>query len=158
MSQIRHRSRVLPVVVAGAIVILLAGSLAARYMASERTVGASNPAPDASVAAPVSIDIQDLEVPPWGSMKESRDWAVTFQTDLDLLAPLGDGPGNAAEDLGRVFEKFGRGKEAAERGVPGTGLGLYLSRRIIEEHGGVLGVESIPGQGSTFRFSLKVAP
>jgi hypothetical protein len=87
----------LPVVVAAAVVILLAGSLAARYMASERTPGGTRHAPAASVAAPTSIDIHDLEVPPWGSMKESRDWAVTFQTDLDLLAPLGDGSGNAAE-------------------------------------------------------------
>ena len=67
------------------------------------------------------------------------------------------GPGIAREDLGRIFEKFGRGQETAGRGVPGVGLGLYLSRRIIEEHGGELTVESIPGRGATFRFSLRVA-
>jgi signal transduction histidine kinase len=60
-------------------------------------------------------------------------------------------------DLPQIFEKFGRGHDARERRVPGAGLGLYLSRRIVRAHGSDLYVESIPGRGSVFWFELGVA-
>jgi two-component system sensor histidine kinase BaeS len=64
------------------------------------------------------------------------------------------GPGIHPDDLGRIFEKFGRGRDALGDRVPGVGLGLYLSRRIIHAHGGHLAVESKPGEGATFRVEL----
>jgi signal transduction histidine kinase len=60
------------------------------------------------------------------------------------------GPGIHPDDLSRIFEKFGRGRDAIGERIPGVGLGLYLSRRIIQAHGGHLGVESRPGEGATF--------
>ena len=66
------------------------------------------------------------------------------------------GPGIASDDLARVFEKFGRGGEAAGGSAAGLGLGLYLSRRIVRAHGGDLLVESTPGQGSVFASELEV--
>lgn len=65
------------------------------------------------------------------------------------------GPGVDAEDLSRIFTKFGRGRDAEGRKVPGFGLGLYLSRRIALAHGGDLIARSEPGRGSTFSFVLK---
>ncbi len=72
------------------------------------------------------------------------------------------GPGIHPEDLDRIFEKFGRGRPATNEngrnGAPGTGLGLYLSKRIVQAHGGELTVVSVPGEGSVFAFELEVAP
>jgi signal transduction histidine kinase len=68
------------------------------------------------------------------------------------------GPGIAPEDMDRIFEKFGRGRDAAQRYASGRGLGLYLSRRIMRSHHSDLVVESMPGQGTSFRFRLKELP
>ena len=64
------------------------------------------------------------------------------------------GPGIAAETLSRVFEPFYTTR--AERG--GTGLGLSICQRIVVEHGGFLEVESVLGEGATFRVRLPPAP
>jgi signal transduction histidine kinase/ActR/RegA family two-component response regulator len=63
------------------------------------------------------------------------------------------GAGMSAEDLTRLFTPFER-LGADERQISGTGLGLALSRGLVEAMGGVLGVESEPGIGSTFRIEL----
>jgi signal transduction histidine kinase len=72
------------------------------------------------------------------------------------IAVADTGPGIASEDLETIFEEF---KQATDgKRVEGTGLGLPLSRRLVELHGGRLWVESEPGQGSVFRFTLPVGP
>jgi signal transduction histidine kinase len=65
------------------------------------------------------------------------------------------GSGIAPEDQELIFEEFqqARGGDAGKR-REGTGLGLPLSRKFVELHGGRLWVESAPGAGSTFRFTL----
>jgi signal transduction histidine kinase len=68
------------------------------------------------------------------------------------------GPGLPEEDVALIFEKFGRGQQAVARQTPGAGLGLHLSRQIIQAHGSDLTVESTPGQGSVFVFELKAMP
>ncbi|PCC74254.1 PAS domain S-box-containing protein [Nannocystis exedens] len=62
------------------------------------------------------------------------------------------GIGIAEEDRPRIFDRFERAVSSAHYG--GFGLGLYIARRIVEAHGGVLDVTSTPGQGSTFRLQL----
>jgi two-component system sensor histidine kinase BaeS len=62
------------------------------------------------------------------------------------------GPGIAPEDQQLIFEKFGRSSGGTAK--PGTGLGLFIARSIAEAHGGSLGVESVPDQGSVFRLEL----
>jgi signal transduction histidine kinase len=67
------------------------------------------------------------------------------------------GPGIAAEDLDRIFEEFQQ-TEAGARQRDGTGLGLALSKRFVEMHGGRIWCESELGKGSTFRFTLPARP
>ncbi len=66
-----------------------------------------------------------------------------------------NGPGIAAEQQALVFEKFRQGGDAAHR-PQGTGLGLPISKKIIEHFGGRLWLRSVPGQGACFGFDLPV--
>jgi signal transduction histidine kinase len=65
-----------------------------------------------------------------------------------------EGVGISQQDQERVFERFYRVDGALSRSTQGTGLGLYLSKAIVEAHGGSLHVKSKPGAGSTFYFTL----
>jgi signal transduction histidine kinase len=65
------------------------------------------------------------------------------------------GPGIASEDLDRIFEEFQQTEAGLEQ-REGTGLGLALSKRLVELHGGRIWVESEPGSGSTFTFTLPI--
>ncbi len=67
------------------------------------------------------------------------------------------GPGIHPDDLKRIFEKFGLGRDPEGRKVAGLGLGLYLSRRILQAHGSDLVVNTGPDGGSVFGFELEVA-
>ena len=71
------------------------------------------------------------------------------------IAVADTGPGIAQADLETIFEEFEQTSDGKK--AEGTGLGLPLSRKLVELHGGRLWVESEPGQGSTFRFTLPVA-
>jgi signal transduction histidine kinase/CheY-like chemotaxis protein len=74
--------------------------------------------------------------------------------DQDLVVEVADtGPGVAAEDRQRIFDAFQQGARHPEQ-TEGTGLGLTLSKRILELHGGRIWVESEAGKGSTFGFAL----
>jgi signal transduction histidine kinase len=66
------------------------------------------------------------------------------------------GPGISAADQTRLFQEFQQADNAITKKKGGTGLGLAISKRIIEMHGGRIWVESRPGQGSTFTFTLPV--
>jgi signal transduction histidine kinase len=67
------------------------------------------------------------------------------------------GPGIDPMDAPFIFAKFVRGRQRGGSQASGLGLGLYLSKRIVEAHGGKLIAESRPGEGATFAFSVEVA-
>jgi signal transduction histidine kinase/DNA-binding NarL/FixJ family response regulator len=64
------------------------------------------------------------------------------------------GPGIASDEIPRLFGKFYRAEKPLTRATGGAGLGLYISRRIVEAHSGTMGVDSKLGRGSTFYFQI----
>jgi signal transduction histidine kinase len=70
------------------------------------------------------------------------------------IAVIDTGVGIAPEDQAMVFEEFRQATGDHLRKAEGTGLGLALARRFVELHGGTIWVESAPGRGSTFAFTL----
>ncbi len=75
--------------------------------------------------------------------------------DSRVVVSISDrGIGIPAEHLGRIFERFYRVDSAQTHGIPGSGLGLFITKGHVEAHGGEIWVKSEPGLGSTFYFSL----
>jgi signal transduction histidine kinase len=76
---------------------------------------------------------------------------ATLREPKFLLVEVRDhGPGIAPEDATHIFELFGQGVPGKEHEAGGLGIGLHLVKRITELHGGHVGVNSVPGQGSNF--------
>jgi signal transduction histidine kinase len=76
-----------------------------------------------------------------------RDGLVRFEiSDTGIGIP--------EDERERLFERFFRSQTALERQIQGTGLGLYISKAIVEAHGGRIGVQSEPGEGTTFVVEL----
>jgi signal transduction histidine kinase len=88
------------------------------------------------------------ESPVTVSFARRGDEVITSVTDR--------GPGIPPEDLPRLFQRYYRAPTADER-QRGVGLGLYITRMLVEAHGGRIWAESEVGRGSTFSFSLPVA-
>jgi two-component system phosphate regulon sensor histidine kinase PhoR len=79
--------------------------------------------------------------------------AATLADEEDVQVCVKDnGPGIQEAEQSRIFERFYKADRARSRG--GTGLGLAIARHIVEGHGGRIWVESVPGQGATFCFTL----
>ncbi len=79
---------------------------------------------------------------------------VSVENDQVITAVQDNGIGIPAADLPHLFDKFYRVQNESTRGIKGTGLGLAITRSIVEAHHGRIWVESAPGKGSTFAFTL----
>ncbi|MDQ6857446.1 MAG: GAF domain-containing protein [Chloroflexota bacterium] len=96
------------------------------------------------------------------AMKYSPDGGlitVTTRVEGDSVHVFVRDPGLGipADSLEKVFERYSRLESGATRYIQGTGLGLPIARQIVEMHGGRAWVESTPGQGSVFQFTLPLA-
>jgi len=78
--------------------------------------------------------------------KLDDDWLEFTVTDTGIGIP--------PEEMNRMFEAFERTRRAKQLGIEGTGLGLPISRYLVEAHGGQMRVETAVGQGSSFSFTL----
>ena len=85
------------------------------------------------------------------------DVGARLHDDVAEVSVTDTGIGIAPTDQDKVFEEF-RQVGTADKKAEGTGLGLTLSRKFIELHGGKIWVQSEVGRGSTFTFTLPVSP
>lgn len=84
---------------------------------------------------------------------------VSTQKSEEMIevAVLDTGIGIPEKDQKRIFQKSVRTENAKKKGVMGTGLGLYISRNLVEKHGGKIWFESEENKGSTFYFTVPIA-
>jgi two-component system OmpR family sensor kinase len=75
-----------------------------------------------------------------------------------VLEVVDEGPGMAAEDAARAFERFYRADASRHRHRGGSGLGLAIVEATVRAHGGQVGIETAPGEGTTVRVTLPLAP
>jgi signal transduction histidine kinase len=78
---------------------------------------------------------------------DNQDWATFTVRDT--------GPGISAIDRPHLFDRFYRGEAGRKSGAPGTGLGLAISDKIVDQLGGSITVDSVPGHGAAFTVWLK---
>jgi signal transduction histidine kinase/CheY-like chemotaxis protein len=98
----------------------------------------------------VSADKPAAIATPAGTMDTRPSYVVISVSDT--------GAGIAPGDLQRIFEPFTQADNSKRRKHAGSGLGLTISKRFVELHGGQMWVQSAPGQGSIFSFSLPITP
>ena len=93
------------------------------------------------------------------AVKFTENGSITLSAkkrDAEILfAVMDTGPGIAPEDQEIVFEPF-RQTETGIQHAAGTGLGLPISKRLVEAHGGRVWLESVPGEGAAFYVSLPI--
>ena len=75
-----------------------------------------------------------------------------------LVSVTDTGVGIPPDEISHVFERFRRVRSGAAQSIPGTGLGLTIVKQIVEMHGGKIWVESAVGHGSSFHFTIPLAP
>lgn len=86
---------------------------------------------------------------------EPVELCVEARAPIARIVVRDHGIGIAPEQQGRIFDRFARATSTTHYG--GFGLGLYITRAIVQAHGGTIGVESAPGGGSTFRVEMPSA-
>jgi PAS domain S-box-containing protein len=91
---------------------------------------------------------------------EGSEILVSVETrDEQVITSVSDrGIGIPTDELNQVFERFHRGRQVSSTNYGGLGLGLYITKQIVERHSGTIWVESKEGVGTTFSFSLPLAP
>ncbi len=119
---------------------------------------------DATRARHVRMDRESLTRAIWNLLDNAVKYsegepAVTVtagqQEDMILIAVTDRGAGISKEEQARVFRKFVRGSAAKLTRVKGTGLGLAMVRKTLEDQGATIDLQSAPGRGSTFTIVIE---
>ncbi|MBO8128339.1 MAG: HAMP domain-containing protein [Peptococcaceae bacterium] len=84
--------------------------------------------------------------------------AAVSKSDTVEISVADEGPGIPPEEQPHIWERFHRVEKSRARDLGGTGLGLAIVKEIVEAHGGRVWVESEPGKGSIFSFTIPVVP
>jgi signal transduction histidine kinase len=95
----------------------------------------------------------------YGNNSDGENWlkiSAKVEREHILLTVSDNGIGINARELERIFEPFYRGRRSIEAQIHGSGLGLSLSRQIIEAHKGRIWAESNPGEGSKFTIQIPI--
>jgi PAS domain S-box-containing protein len=137
-----------------------------RTVASEKLISLEVAAPDAALSVWADRDkvVQILMnlignalkfTPPHGNVtigveQPEAHWVKISVTDT--------GPGIPSDQAGKIFEKFYQLEQPKKHKAAGTGLGLTISKALVEMHGGKIWMESITGKGTTFSFTLPTKP
>lgn len=134
------------------------GSAQALAQRSHVEIAADVPSPLWAYADPLRIG-QVLDNLVSNAIKYSPDGGkVSISADADRqwvrLSVTDTGMGMSSEDAARAFNRFFRAETARKAAIPGAGLGLSITRMIVERHGGTIACESGEGQGSTFTVTL----
>lgn len=95
-----------------------------------------------------------LKFTPRGGSVEVR---VRCAGERAVVEVADTGMGMSAPEQERLFERFYRTESSSTQATPGTGLGLWISKTIIEAHGGEISADSATGRGTTFRIELPLA-
>lgn len=109
----------------------------------------------------VNISVNALKYSPAQTPIAFSAYLMRIDTQSVVILSIADkGKGIALQDQGRLFERFVRLESDINSPVRGSGLGLYISRRLVEAMNGKIWLESrgIPGEGSTFHIQLPAAP
>jgi len=126
-----------------------------------------------AAGSPITVDAPDELVGQWDRMRLEQVLTNLLSNAIKFSSPGGHielstrcvdgmvrvgvrdhGEGISPEDLPKLFRKFSQIDSGSTRKVGGTGLGLVICKGIVEQHGGKIWVESTPGEGSTFLFTL----
>ena len=129
------------------------------------------PAPGRTVSVPVEADAGRIEQVVTNFLTNALKYspadrpvevgiAVEEEGEQARVWVRDQGPGLPPEEQEQIWERFHRaqGVEVQTGTGVGLGLGLYISRMIVERHHGQVGVDSVPGQGATFWFTLPLTP
>ena len=136
---------------------------AARLQAAERGLELRGPACDASIVVLAdpsrlrqiigNLLVNAIKFTDHGSIGVSAEGVQ----DMARVVIQDTGVGIPGEDLGTVFDLFSRGARQGDPSREGTGLGLAICKRLVDAMGGTIGVESHPGRGSWFWFTVPLA-
>ena len=86
-----------------------------------------------------------------------KEWPASDSTEALLHFAIQDtGPGMSPEEQGRIFRRYAQASPKTYKEFGGVGLGLWISRRLVELHGGAVGLQSVKGVGTVFRLYIKV--